>query len=104
MLPKALAQNITSYTLKIPEFEKAFRFALTYLDGLSVFEAVDMIEVLRLISQIDKRFKTGACKDIIKISNSEFNKNGTIFIGRPNAEKWRDEGDTGILFIMGGGV
>lgn len=104
MLPQDIAKRLAQKTVKVPELDKAYRFVFAYLEGLSALTSVDLVETIRLLGQIDKRFKAGNCKEMVKISNAQFNPTGTIFIGRVNASKWRDEGNTGILFIMGGGI
>ena len=100
-----LACKLAAKTLQIPDFEKALRFTLSYLEGLSVHTEIDQAEVIQLISAQDKRFKNGYRKESIILKNDQFNSaNGTVYLSCSKAREIRNNGDYGILYVMGRGL
>lgn len=97
-----IASLLAKKTLAESNIDKAVRFALSYLEGLSIIETIDEVKIIELLYEKDKRFLNGSCKEIIPLKSSDFKNSGNIYVGRTLTNKVAEDKLTGILYIMGG--
>lgn len=102
-----LTKRVSEVT-KMHKFETAFRYALVFIDGYNIINSdeakIDLVDFIIQLAVHDRRFKEGVPKRKIFLPNDKFKEVGTVYIGKPECKKIKDDGDCALLYLFDEGT
>ena len=99
-----MAKLIAGKSLKYSDFQECLESVLGYLEGLSVFNPININEIIQMWAKYDSRVFHGNLVQTITLDTEKFNPNGNIFLGKTKMREIRDNKEFGILYLYKKGL